>query len=393
MASAALDGALPLAADDLVRLAAAPVDELLDVLEVELGRQRQVLRLRLERLGADAVDERVERLALQALALVHADPALDGVGHSLGGQAHLQARAVGDRAALVAAADVRDVRRDRPAADLHRSAVEPDRAEVVLRAAVRAAAHLDVDPARERVLDVHARHAALDRAVEPHRRRDAHLAAVGAGAAEHVGDLVRARVAEVELLQPRPDVVERLVADPAQHEVLLDARAAVAAGVVAHELRDAAELLGREVAADHAPLGGREALLHLRVDVRLDPAVELAAVAVGRAGRQRRVRRVRLLVVEEQQRVGREVAVVDPVERQLLLDLLAEGVDPDLVDHELEPRALAVGPKPVLTVEDAQDRLGDLQVVAVLDLDEGEEHGADARHDRGAAAGADLDAL
>src|SRR3954453_3457507 len=218
-----LYGALPLAADDLVRLAAAPVDELLDVLEVELARHPQVLHLGLERLGAHAVDERVERLAVVAVALVHADPALDGVGHSLGGQAHLQARAVGDRAALVATADGRDVSGELPAADLHLRAVEPDRTQVVPRAAVRAAAHLDVDPARERVLDVHARHAALDRAVEAHRRRDAHLAAVGAGAAEHVRDLVRARVAEVELLQPRPDVVERLVADPAQHEVLLDA--------------------------------------------------------------------------------------------------------------------------------------------------------------------------
>src|SRR3954454_5670440 len=38
MAKRPSDRALPLAADDLVRVAAAPVDEQLDVLEVELGR-------------------------------------------------------------------------------------------------------------------------------------------------------------------------------------------------------------------------------------------------------------------------------------------------------------------------------------------------------------------
>src|SRR4051812_17639287 len=389
----ALDGALPFAADDLVRLAATPVDEVLDVLEVELDRQRQVLHLGLERLGPDAIDERVERLAVLAVALVHADPALDGVRHALGRQAYLQARAVGHVAVLVAAADVRHVGRQRAAAHLHRRAVEPDAAEVVLRAAVRAAAHLDVDPLGERVGDVHGRHAPLDGPVQAHRAGDAELAAVGARAADHVRDLVGARVAQVQLLEPGPDVVQRLVADPAQHEVLLDAGAGVAAGEVAHELRDAAELLGRQVAADDPDLGGREAGLTLRRDVRLDPVVELAVVAIRRARRGRRGRRVGLLVVEEEQRVGREVAVVDPVEGQLLLDLLAERVDPDLVDHELQPRALAVGAQPVLTVEDAQNGLRDLQVVAVVDLDEVEQRGADARHDRGAAAGADLDAL
>src|SRR3954464_13228992 len=89
--------------------------------------------------------------------------------------------AVGARAVLVAAADVGHVRRQLPAADLHRRAVEPDRAEVVLRAAVWAAAHLDVEAAGQWVGDVHRRHAALDGAVQAHRARDAELAAVGAG--------------------------------------------------------------------------------------------------------------------------------------------------------------------------------------------------------------------
>ena len=56
------------------------------------------------------------------------------------------------------------------------------------------------------------------------------------GQRDDVGDLVGAGVAEAELAEPQPDVVERLVAHPAQHEVLVDGRAGVAAGEVAHDL-------------------------------------------------------------------------------------------------------------------------------------------------------------
>src|SRR3954466_7691896 len=52
--------ALALAAHDLVRLVTLPVDEVLHVLEVEVDRQRQVLRTRLELGHADARYERVE---------------------------------------------------------------------------------------------------------------------------------------------------------------------------------------------------------------------------------------------------------------------------------------------------------------------------------------------
>ena len=98
-------------------------------------------------LVADALGEGVEHLAVVALGLVEAQPALDGLGHALGGQADLQARAVDDLAVLVVAADVGDVGRDRVLADLDRRAVEPDVGDVVLAAAVGAAAHLDVDAA------------------------------------------------------------------------------------------------------------------------------------------------------------------------------------------------------------------------------------------------------
>ena len=90
-------------------------------------------------------------------------------------------------------------------------------------------------------------------------------------------------------------------------------RTAVAPGEVAHDLGEPAELLRREVAADHLDLDGGEALLALRAHVRLAEALERAAVAVGaRVGRGHR-RRAGLLVVHEQQRLRIEVALGDPV--------------------------------------------------------------------------------
>ena len=79
-----------------------------------------------------------------------------------------------------------------------------------------------------------------------------------------------------ELLEPLPHVVDALVAHPAQQEVLVHGRARVAAGVVAHDLREAAELLGREVAAGDLHLDGGEALLALRLHVGGGERVELA---------------------------------------------------------------------------------------------------------------------
>ena len=149
----------------------------------------------------------------------------------------------------------------------------------------------------------------------------------------------------------------------------MHARARVAAGEVTHDLRDPAELLRREIAARDLHLDGVETLLALREHVRLDERIELARVAVRRAADVRRGC-VLLLVVLEQQRRRVEVALVGPVALELLVDHRAELVDADLVDEELQARAGAVGAQPVLAVEDAQDSLGDLEVVAVLHLHE-----------------------
>src|SRR4029078_6318210 len=121
--------------------------------------------------------------------------------------------------------------------------VEADVGYVVLAAAVRAAAHLDVDALGEGIGDVHLLHPLLDRAIQPHRAGDAEFAAVGSGAADHVADLARAGLAEAELGQPLPDVVEGAVGPPAQDEVLLHGAAGAAARVLAHDLPEPAELV------------------------------------------------------------------------------------------------------------------------------------------------------
>src|SRR5215213_4318290 len=128
------DGALALAADDLVELVAVPVHEVLDVLGAELDGQREVLDEALELVGADALDELVELLAVGAVLLVVAHPALDRIRHPLRGDPRLEPLAHLQVALVVAAREVRDVGGDLAAADLHRGPVEPDVGEVVLAA-------------------------------------------------------------------------------------------------------------------------------------------------------------------------------------------------------------------------------------------------------------------
>ena len=138
-----------------------------------------------------------------------------------------------------------------------------------------------MDPARQPIVELHLDQTLLNRLIEAHRAGDPELARVGAGAADHVGDLVHARVAETERRQSPPDVIHGLVANPAQDQVLLHGRACVAARVLAHDLTDAAELLGIEIAARDLDLDGGEALLALGLHVRLAEAGEIAAKMLG----------------------------------------------------------------------------------------------------------------
>ena len=228
--------------------------------------------------------------------------------------------------------------------------------------------------------------ALFDRLVQAHRARDPELARIRPRARDHVVDLARARAAQPQLRQRAPDVVDALLADPAQHEVLLHRRPRVAAGVGAHDLRQAPELLGRQIAADDLRLDRHEALLLLRAHVRRAEALELREVPVRAAVGRRRRRGALALVVEEQTPLDREVTFGDPVALQLLLDLPAQLVDAELVHEHLDARPRAVHAQPVLAVEDPEHGLRDLQVVAVVELHELVQRRRHARHDRGAAA-------
>src|SRR5438067_679599 len=148
----ALDGALALAANDLKGGVLCPVDEEAHVLEVELHRHRQIFDLRFEIGGTDPCDEGVEFLAVAALCLVETDPALHGFRDALGRQARLQPLPVAHVTALIRAADVRYVGRNRVLAHLDRGTVEADVGDVVLPAPIGAARHLDVDPAGELIV-------------------------------------------------------------------------------------------------------------------------------------------------------------------------------------------------------------------------------------------------
>ena len=90
--------------------------------------------------------------------------------------------------------------------------------------------------------------------------------------------------------------------------------------------------------------------------------------------------------------VDREVALADPVALELLLDELTDGIDPDLVDEDLDPRPRTVDAQEVLAIEDPEDRLAHLQIVAVVELDELIQRRREPGHDRGPAADPDLDA-
>ena len=235
-------------------------------------------------------------------------------------------------------------------------------------------------PAGQRIGDVHRLDPLGDGAVEPHRARDAELAGVGPGARDDVVDLVRAGLAEAELVEPPPDVVDRLVADPAQHEVLVHGRARVAAGELAHDVGQAAELLGRRGRRASTLTWTAEkpswrwastfAARKRRNSVR-SPFGEPGATGGSGAPASSSCRNSRSPVEKSRS------ATQSPL--QLLLDLLAHRLDADLVDHHLEAGARAVDAQPVLAVEDPQDGLGVLEVLAVVGAHEVDQRRARSR--------------
>ena len=162
--------------------------------------------------------------------------------------------------------------------------------------------------------------------------------------------------------------------------------------MLAQQRGEAAELLWVQVAFRHLHLDRRVPRLLLRAHRRPRPLLERRAVGVGRlVGVGRRLRCFGLLVVEEQQRVGRGVTALRPVLRKLLIDHAAELFLAHSVDQELEARLGDVLPQLVGGIEDAQHGLGDQQVV--VDGDPLAQHDRVAGHDREPAPGDHLEAL
>src|SRR5690606_32753212 len=217
-----LDGALALATLQDVDHVPFPVHELLDGVDGEGRRDGEVTDGLFEDLGADSVHGRVELFAVEALCLVQAEEPLDDVGRTLGRDLHLQQRADAHALAGVAVATQEHVVGGHLAVAVRRldgRAVEPDVADVVLAAGVRAAADVDQDLARALVRDVHQLHLLADGPVEAHRAGDAQLAGVRAGAGDDVRDLTDAPTPEAQLAEGLPDVVDGAFRDPAQHDL------------------------------------------------------------------------------------------------------------------------------------------------------------------------------
>src|SRR5690606_37649677 len=153
-------------------------------------------------------------------------------------------------------------------------AVEPDVADVVLAAGVRAAADVDQDLARALVRDVHQLHLLADGPVEAHRAGDAQLAGVRAGAGDDVRDLTDAPTPEAQLAEGLPDVVDGAFRDPAQHDLLPLRGAGASAAVGAEDGGEASELRGGQIALWHLHLDRDVAGLPLRLDARALPVLE-----------------------------------------------------------------------------------------------------------------------
>ena len=162
------------------------------------------MQYRLELRGAEPRREVLELLALLAVGPVELDDLFEGIRNALGGYLRPRPQAYARVTLLVAPAEEQFVRRDLAARRLRRRPVEADVGHVMLAAAVRAPAHLDVHLPRQRIADVHLVDLVHHRPAQPHRGRDAELAAVRARAGDHVANLVYARLPESDLVQVLP---------------------------------------------------------------------------------------------------------------------------------------------------------------------------------------------
>ena len=136
--------------------------------------------------------------------------------------------------------------RNGKSADFAADAVKAKIGNVMLAAAIEAAADFDVQ-----VLDgfVHSETFSRERfaqfARESARRRNSELAGVGAGAGDDVNDGARARIAKADGFQRLVNFGQVAFADPANDEILLDCGANGFFGEAANDVRQGAKLSWR----------------------------------------------------------------------------------------------------------------------------------------------------
>ena len=189
--------------------------------------------------------------------------------------------------------------------------------------------------------------------------------------------------------QGLPDGVEAGVGDPAQYQVLLLGGADFAAGVLAHEGRQAAQLRPGQVAAHGFDIGHIVAGLPLRRYIGLYPPPEIGVGGAGGVGSGRR-QRGRIFALDGVG--GHQGAEVDGADlRQFGVHHTAEFVQADFVNQHLEAGHHPVFAEDVGVVEHRPDRLGDAQVV--VRADPFVEGLGEAGHNGSAAAAIDLEPL
>ncbi len=210
----------------------------------------QVRQRRLDRRHFHALEERRRALAIVVRARVEIDQAIDDIGDPA--RRHLGREAAELRALIVdAAADHHEILRHHAIAQLADAALEADARDVMLAAAVRAAAHLDLQVRRlRRHLGMRAK-VRFERLAEPARLRHRETARFGARAARHILDRARAREAQARRREVTIELRNVARLHPAEHEVLIHRHAERAVAVrlrAARRARAAARPSGRRAA-------------------------------------------------------------------------------------------------------------------------------------------------
>ena len=318
------------------RVAPIAVKGRIDLVRRYLG---QVIQQVFDRRLADALDESLEGLAALALGDVVGGQPQHRIGDALGGDS---ANGQAVRTAVLGPLPAQDQLEVRRQAVAHAPAhtIEAQVGHVVLATGIKAAADLDVQVLHgsvKRVADL--TQAGDQLGGQAARGRDAQLAGVGAGAGGDVDDGAGAGRAQARPCQRGIQRGQVSLADPAQHDVLLNGGAQGLVGEAAGDVGQGAQLGGGDVAQGQVYGDRGVAGLLLRVHVAGLPRVE--ARGPGGAVERRGGVPGRLVGGVELAQVSGPGRVVGQ-NGALFQDQALELFDAKLGHQELEPGAVAV---------------------------------------------------